>query len=203
MSSLVLLYSARTWYGTWLGPVVWGGLVSRSLLRICPRTASTLFFFMWSMSTVVQVDNDRVIVTQSDRRKNKSALTRFIFQCAFVYSQCLSSKRRQNKVPNWIKLLFSFHSGREWVLFLEDSHFFSSAMSSLQKAHLHGNNSVPFWKKGSQFFIKSLYPKIHPPLPHANVSSLFALFTVHRCSVSPLHWALSIHLCFGASAPLW
>lgn len=124
MSSLVLLYSARTWYGTWLGPVVWGGLVSRSLLRICPRTASTLFFFMWSMSTVVQVDNDRVIVTQSDRRKNKSALTRFIFHCAFVYSQCLSSKRRQNKVPNWIKLLFSFHSGREWVLFLEDSHFF-------------------------------------------------------------------------------
>lgn len=65
-----------------------------------------------------------------------------------------------------------------------------------------GTAPCHFGKKGSQFFIKSLYPKIHPPLPHANVSSLFALFTVHRCSVSPLHWALSIHLCFGASAPL-
>lgn len=125
MSSLVLLYSARTWYGTWLGPVVWGGLVSRSLLRICPRTASTLFFFMWSMSTVVQVDSDKVIVTQFERRKNRSALPRFIFHSAFTHTRGLSSKRRQNKTKSRFEYnpFFSFHSGREWVLFLEDSHF--------------------------------------------------------------------------------
>lgn len=184
MSSLVLLYSARTWYGTWLGPAVWGGLVIRSLLRICPRTASTLFFLMWSMSTVVQVDNDRVIVTQSDRRKNKSALARFIFHCAFAYGQCLSSKRRGQN-PNWIKLPFLF-SFRSWVSSVPGRFpFFSSAMSSLQKAHLRGNKSVPFCKKRSQFFIKTNSPKIHPPL--VSCKRFFSLSPVHRAPVSAAH----------------
>lgn len=165
---------------------------------------------MWSMSTVVQVDNDRVTVTQSDRRKNKSALTRFIFHCAFALSQCLSSKRRQKKkqqpqtktkikeIPKWIKLPFLF-SFRSWVSSVPGRFpFFSSAMSSLQKAHFYGNKSVPFWKKWSQFFIKTVYPKIHPPFVSCN--RFFSLSPVHSAPISAPRFSLPIAL--GSFHPL-
>lgn len=51
---------------------------------------------MWSMSTVVQVDSDKVIVTKFERRKNRSALPRFIFHSAFR-SQTEACQVKENR----------------------------------------------------------------------------------------------------------
>lgn len=82
-SSLVLLYNAWIWKGISLGARECGGLVSRSLLRIWPRIASTLFFLTWSRSMVAQVDRDELNVAQLRRRTNSKALPKCISASAF------------------------------------------------------------------------------------------------------------------------
>lgn len=152
---------------------------------------------MWSMSTVVQVDSDKVIVTQFERRKNRSALPRFIFHSAFTHNRGLSSKKNGkkqqqkklnsdlNRIPFslFIQVVSEFCSWRNPI--------FSSAISSLQNAHWHESKSVPFLKNNlnssSKLFILLFIPPRHI---HASLSFL-PEFTghqsLHRASVSPLH----------------
>lgn len=56
-----------------------GGLVSLSLLKICPLMASTLFLLMWSKSKVVQVDMERLTVAKFSRARTTRALCKCIF----------------------------------------------------------------------------------------------------------------------------
>lgn len=57
-----------------------GGLVSLSLLKICPLMASTRFLLMWLKSKVVQVDMERLTVAKFSRARTTRALCKCIFR---------------------------------------------------------------------------------------------------------------------------
>ena len=133
---------------------------------------------MWSMSTVVQVDSDRVIVTQLERRKNRSASPRFIFHSHPRLVKYKAKKENNTKLNSDVSRVPRLFSFRSWVSSVPAGipFFFSSAMSSWR--HLEWSESVPFWAIISALpqnaFILLLIP---PCLMRASLLFVFLFFS--------------------------
>lgn len=115
------------------------------------------------------------------------------------------NKQTPNEIPIWIESLFSFHSGREWVLFLQESHFlkcyviFAKCAFALEQIRAILDNNL---NSSSKFLILLFIP---PCLTHASFLLVFLSQGTGGCTaVQFLHCTVLFpSTCStGASAPL-
>lgn len=134
------------------------------------------------MSTVVQVDSDKVIVTQFERRKNRSALPRFIFHSASRQNQKLNPDLNRIPFSLFIQVVSEFCSWRI-PIFLKCYVIFAKCAFAWEqiRAIVWENNLNPSLKHFILLFIP-------PCLMQASLLSLLGSQGTDLCAVGqPLH----------------